>query len=140
MGLLLYLTAPVLSIRLFHNPALAPILKICSICLPFYVAGRVLIKAAAGFQKIGYRVGVYQVFNPVLKLALTLVLLSAGMGAAGALWSYLAAEAASAVTLWAILERRVFGIFTSGGEKDRLHVQAAAIPDLQFPAVPCRNN
>ncbi|MEA2063053.1 MAG: flippase [Gemmatimonadota bacterium] len=109
--LALWKLGPPAAIRFLDNQPLAEVMKICALCLPFYVVGRLLVKAVVAFQKIGYRVAVHQVLNPVVRLALTLVLLAAGMGAEGALWAYLAAEAMSCLALWWILERRVFAVF-----------------------------
>jgi stage V sporulation protein B len=110
-GAVLHLLARPIAESILHNPPLTPVLDLCALCLPFYVTGRVLVKAVVGFQKLGYRVAVYQVLNPTVKLLLTLVLLSFGMGVSGAIWAYLAAEALSSLALWGLLERRVFGVF-----------------------------
>lgn len=133
IGLLLYLVAAPVSLLLFKNESLVPALKVCSWCLPFFVTGRVLTKAVLGFQRIGYRMGVYQVFNPLFKLGLTLPLLYAGMGVEGALLAYLAAEIASSVALWAILDRRVFGVFSGGTVREASAFSRKAFMAYGFP-------
>ncbi len=109
---LLYLAAAPLARGLFDSPALVDALRLSALCLPFYVTGRVLVKAVVAFQKIEYRVTVYQFFNPLLKLLLTLLLLTFGLGALGALQAYLAAEAASSLALWLIIEKKIQPVLT----------------------------
>ncbi|MCE5269794.1 oligosaccharide flippase family protein [bacterium] len=109
----LYLTAVPLAGAMSGSDNLAAALRVSALCLPFYVTGRVLVKTVVAFQKIEYRVGVYQVFNPLVKLLLTLVLLSFGLGAVGALEAYLAAEVLSSATLWLILEKKIFPVMTA---------------------------
>jgi len=106
----LYLAAVPLAGAMSGTENLAAALRVSALCLPFYVVGRVLVKAVVAFQKIEYRVGVYQVFNPLVKLLLTLVLVGFGLGAVGALEAYLAAEVLSSAALWLILEKKVFPV------------------------------
>jgi O-antigen/teichoic acid export membrane protein len=115
-GLLLWKTGPLIA-GLLKSPGLEEVLEICALCLPFYTVGRLLVKAVVAFQKIGYRVAVHQVLNPVVRLLLTIVLLAAGMGVAGAMWAYLAAEILSCIALFWLLERRVFSVFTGKSSK-----------------------
>ena len=91
-GFLLWKAAALIAVGLLDSPRLVEVLQICALCLPFYVVGRLLVKAVVAFQKIGYRVAVHQVLNPVVRLSLTLVLLTVGLGVRGEMWAYFAAE------------------------------------------------
>jgi len=117
-GLLLWKAGPLIA-GLLDSPRLAEVINICALCLPFYVVGRLLVKAVVAFQKIGYRVAVHQVLNPLVRLLLTLVLLAFGLGVLGAMWAYFAAEVLSCLALLWLLERRVFAVF-AGTEAKKL--------------------
>ena len=65
-GLLLWKLAPSIAIGLLDSPRLVEVMQISALCLPFYVVGRLLVKAVVAFQKIGYRVAVHQVLNPLV--------------------------------------------------------------------------
>ena len=100
-GAVLWLSAGLIAARVLGMPDLVGILQICALCLPFFVSGRVLVKAVVAFQKIGYRVASKQILSPVIRFILTFLLVTAGMGAKGAMWAFLASEVASwAVLLW----------------------------------------
>ena len=116
-GLLLWKLAPSIAIGLLDSPRLVEVMQISALCLPFYVVGRLLVKAVVAFQKIGYRVAVHQVLNPIVRLSLTIVLLTAGLGVLGAMWAFFAAEVLSCLALLWLLERRVFAVFARKGTK-----------------------
>jgi stage V sporulation protein B len=114
-GVVLWLSAGLIAARLLGMPNLVGILQICALCLPFYVSGRVLVKTVVAFQKIGYRVALKQVLSPVIRFILTFLLVTAGMGAQGAMWAFLASEVASwAILLW-LLNFRVYPLFLPAG-------------------------
>jgi len=114
-GVVLWLSAGPIAARLLGMPDLVGIMQICALCLPFYVSGRVLVKAVVAFQKIGYRVAMKQVLSPVIRFVLTFLLVTAGMGAEGAMWAFLASEVASwAVLLW-LLNFRVYPLLRPAG-------------------------
>ena len=106
-----------IALSIFNSEPLIGILHICALCLPFTVCNRVLIKAIIAFQKIGYRVAVNQVVTPLVRLIFTVLLVLAGMRAEGAMWAYLASEAASWCILIWLLNNRVFPLFGKGGER-----------------------
>ncbi len=116
-GAVLWLSAGPVATRLLGMPDLVGIIHICALCLPFYVSGRVLVKTVVAFQKIGYRVALKQVLSPVVRFILTFLLVAAGMGAAGAIWAFLASEVISwAILLW-LLNFRIYPLFRPTGGK-----------------------
>jgi len=116
-GLALWWCAGPVAERIFSKPALTPLLQISALCLPFYIGGRVLVKAIVAFQKIGYRVSVSQVLSPLVRLVGTFLLVAAGLRAEGAMWAYAASELISWAVLLLLLQFRVFPVLERGGEK-----------------------
>ena len=116
-GIILWLLAGWLSGLYFGGEALRgqTIIRICAAVMPFAVSRMVLIKAIVAFQKIGYRVAVNQFASPVVRLALTALLLAAGMAAEGAMLAYAASELVSWAALLWILQKRVHPIFGASG-------------------------
>lgn len=131
-GFLLWKAGPLIA-GLLKTPRLVEVIDICALCLPFYVVGRLLVKAVVAFQKIGYRVAVHQVLNPVVRLLLTLVLLAAGMGVLGAMWAYFAAEVLSCLALWWLLQNRVFAVFSTRGREKPSRFEARPFLNYSIP-------
>ena len=67
--IILFFHADWVSIRVFHQPELTPVLRIFSIGIPFSVLVNNLILAIIGFQDIRYRVYVNDLFQNIFKLA-----------------------------------------------------------------------
>jgi len=88
LALVTFLTAGWAAEHLFHEPALAPMLRIASASIPLVALGRILQATAQGFKEMRYIVYADSIFFNVGKLLLTLPLLIAGWGATGALVAY----------------------------------------------------
>ncbi|HUU28956.1 MAG TPA: flippase [archaeon] len=132
-GAALYLAGPWIAVNLLRNEPLVDVFHICALCLPFYVSDRVLIKTVVAFQKIGYRVAVNQILNPLVRLLLTLALLAAGMGVLGAMWAYLASELLSFAALLWLVEKRIFPVFSTPGEEIENLFEARAFFAYSLP-------
>ena len=132
-GALLWLIGPWAAANLLHNFPLGQAMPICAACLPFTVTGRVLVKTVTAFQKIGYRVAISQVLNPLIRLILTVSLLVAGLGATGALWAYTAGEAFSTITLLYLVEKRIFPVFNLREKRHERIFEARAFIVYSLP-------
>ena len=82
---LLFLTAPFISTRLFHNPDLSPALQVILISLPFTTLMTVWLGGIQGFQLIKYRVYVEKFFQPLSRLFFLILLFLLGMKLFGVL-------------------------------------------------------
>ena len=82
--IILFFHADWVSIRVFHQPELTPVLRIFSIGIPFSVLVNNLILATIGFQDIRYRVYVNDLFQNIFKLAAIVALFVFGFGVIGA--------------------------------------------------------
>ena len=74
-AILLFIFADLISIRVFHDPNLIPILRIFSFSVPFFALYYILIYAIGGFKEMKYMVYVRDIFQNISRLFLLVVLL-----------------------------------------------------------------
>lgn len=79
------------AIKLFHEPAMAPMLRIASTCIPLIAMGRIFMAAVRGFKQMQYQVYADSILANVTKILLSVIFLSMGLGAAGVLMAYVVA-------------------------------------------------
>ncbi|RKY40506.1 MAG: hypothetical protein DRP85_08455 [Candidatus Makaraimicrobium thalassicum] len=87
-GILLFLFADVISVEIFDEPNLTPVLRIFSFSVPFFVLFYIFNRAIGGFQEMKYVVYVRDIFQNGIRLFLLIVLLSLGYGVYGAAFAY----------------------------------------------------
>lgn len=83
--------ADLLAENVFHEPALAPLLRIVSIAVPLTALGRVLTAVCRGTKQMQYQVYVDNIVFSIAKLGLTVLFLSVGLGVTGAVLAHVAA-------------------------------------------------
>ena len=108
---LLYLCSDWLSIHVFHNVILSPILKIFSVAIPFSVSAGIFTSAMIGFQDLRYKVYVHDVSENAVRLIAIVILLSLGFGLLGAAWGWCIATMSTPFLALYFLEKRVFPLF-----------------------------
>lgn len=95
-----------LSRQVFHEPRLAPLLRITSLVVPFESVGYVATAAMQGFQKMKHGVIAQDVSQSLVRLVLVAVLVAmASLTATTSLASYVAAMAVSCIMLFVFLNR-----------------------------------
>ncbi len=102
-----------ISIQVFHEPELAPVLRIFAIGIPFFVLANNFIAATVGFQDLRYRVYVNDVFQNVFKFLAIVILLALGFGVLGATWGWVLAIVLMPFLAFYFLEKRVFPILNT---------------------------
>ena len=112
-ALLLFFGADWISVHIFHDPNLTPVLRIFSIAVPFLVLAQNLLSATVGFQEIRYQVYTQQIFQEVFKLAGIVTLVALGFGVIGAAWGWVIAIVLMPFVAFYFLERKVFPVFNS---------------------------
>ena len=112
-ALLLFFGAGWISIHVFHDANLTPVLKIFSIAVPFLVLAQNLLSATVGFQEIRYQVYTQQIFQEVFKLAGIVTFVALGFGVLGAALGWVIAIVLMPFLAFYFLEKKVFPVFNS---------------------------
>lgn len=112
-ALLFFFGAGWISIHIFHNDSLTPILRIFSIAVPFLVLAQNLLSATVGFQELKYKVYTENIFKEIFKLGGIIVLVALGFGVIGAALGWVLAIVLMPFVAFYFLERKVFPIFNA---------------------------
>ncbi len=112
-ALLLFFGADWISIHVFHDANLTPVLRIFSIAVPFLVLAQNLLSATIGFQEMRYQVYTENIFKESLKLAAIVILVALGFGAIGAAWGWVLAIVLMPLLAFYFLEKKLFPIFNT---------------------------
>jgi len=100
-GVGLYALADPIAERLFHEPRLAPLMRLACLLIPFVTLSNLAAAATRGFKKMQYTVIAQYISQPVVKLILLTALAITGLSAAKALTVHiLAVVVASGVLLY----------------------------------------
>jgi O-antigen/teichoic acid export membrane protein len=87
-GGLFALAGPIAE-QLFHEPKLAPLLRVISLVVPFLALSRVIASATRGFKRMQYLVISQSISQPAIRLVLALVLaITIGLNAARSLVAF----------------------------------------------------
>lgn len=109
-GALLFLSSNWLSINVFQEPHLAPILRVFSLAVPFYVMMELFLAGIRGFQEMRYQVGCKNLIEPLSRIALVAALLFLGYGVLGAAVAYVLAIILASGFAFYLLERKIFPV------------------------------
>jgi len=112
-ALLLFFGAGWISVHVFHDANLTPVLRIFSIAVPSLVLAQNLLSATVGFQEVRYQVYTQQLFQEVFKLAGIVTLVALGFGVIGAAWGWVLAIVLMPFLAFYFLQKKVFPIFNS---------------------------
>jgi O-antigen/teichoic acid export membrane protein len=82
--------------RLFHEPAAVPVLRLATVWVPLTAMGLLLAAATRGFNRMRYQVYANGIAFNVIRVALTVLVLSIGLGVPGV---FVANAVASAITV-----------------------------------------
>lgn len=107
---ILFLISPLVSINIFHNPKLIPILRLFSITIPFLVLLDIFLPIFAAFQKIKYRI-YKDLFQQICLLSLTFIFICLGYKIKAVVLVYILSVFCAFVLSAYFLEKRVFPIF-----------------------------
>lgn len=106
-GMSLYLLAQPLAEKLFHEPALTPLLQLLGILLPFLTLSNVLVGAAHGFKKMEYTAIAQNGVQLLVRLALICIFALIGLDALRTVIAYGVSDIAASIVLVALLNRQV---------------------------------
>lgn len=109
----LFFGAEWISVNLFHELNLMPILRIFSIAVPFLILAQILLSVTVGFQDMKYNVYVRDLFQNIFRLPVIVILLVLGFGVLGAAVGWVIAIIAMPFLAFYFLEKKVFPIFNT---------------------------
>lgn len=89
---LLFFSADIISLKIFHNKELAGILKLFSLGIPFSVISTIFLSIPVALQEIRYIVYIKQFLESLIKIALAIILVILGMGLFWVVSSFLLAQ------------------------------------------------
>lgn len=104
-GTLLYAFSFPIADRVFHEPALAPLLQIISVIIPMLTLSEVLVGANRGFKRMDTPVIAQFIAQPIIRLLLILVLLLTGFNVALAILTFGLADLAASFLLLHFLHK-----------------------------------
>ena len=113
LALLFFFGSDWISIHVFHEPNLIPVLRIFAITIPFFVLASDFIAATIGFQDLRYRVYVNDLFLNIFKLTAMVVFIWLGFGVLGATWGWALAVILTPFLAFYFLEKRVFPVLNT---------------------------
>ena len=89
ISFILFLLSKQISIIIFKNTDLIPILKFFSLSIPLLALTDLFLSFIIGFQKIGYRTIIKDIIETLVKLFLTFIFISLGYGLFGVIAAYI---------------------------------------------------
>jgi len=89
IGIIIFFLSEIISIRLFHEPELIPVLKYFAIIIPFTTITTVLVFSIQGFKIIKYKIFIRELFEPILRIVLVATIFILGWKLFGVIFSYL---------------------------------------------------
>ncbi len=87
IAVILFLSADLISEVFFKNRELIPVIKLFSLCIPFFSAFAVANTVPRGFKIMKYFVYVQNFFQPLLNLVLVLLFFTVGLTIEGAVYA-----------------------------------------------------
>ena len=87
--IVLFIFSKQISVYIFHNPDLTPMLRIFSLMIPFLTLTNAFLAILKAFKKIEYDVFVREIAEKSIRLVVFLILFFIGFGVLGATISYL---------------------------------------------------
>jgi len=109
--ILLFIFSDKISILIFHNAQLTPLLKIFSFTLPFISLSEIFLGVIVGFQKIEYKVLIKEILENIIKLLLTFILIYLGYNLIGIAVVYLFSIVITSFLSFYFLQKKVFPFF-----------------------------
>jgi O-antigen/teichoic acid export membrane protein len=89
ISVVLYMTAEFLSVRIFHKPALAYIIRILAFTVPIAIFTDLSASAARAFRKMDYMISTSILVPSLSQLVITFLLLAFGLGLNGVIYGFL---------------------------------------------------
>ena len=100
LALGIFFGADLISVRLYNQPALAPVLRLACWAIPLFALMSVLVAITQGFKRMEFKVYSEDIGLNLVKLLLTVALVGAGFGVLGAVGAYIVSLVVAVVMLF----------------------------------------
>lgn len=110
-GLIMIFYSSWISVNLFQNTELTPILIIFAFVVPFNVMGILFLVTLTSFKKIEYYVLTKNIFESIILIIVTIILLYFGFGLYGATFAYAVAIISTFLISFYFVEQKTFQFF-----------------------------
>lgn len=107
-GIFIFVSSNWISVNLFQEPRLAPVLKIIAFAVPISSFLSVFTSALQGFQRMDYRVYCRNIGEYFTRVALVALFVFLGFGVLGVAGGYVISVALGALLSFYLLHQRVF--------------------------------
>ncbi len=107
---LLFFFANKISINIFHNSNLVPILRLFSFTIPLIVLSNLFASVMIGFKKVTYQIVINEVIENIVKFVLTFVLIYFGYKVFGAAIAYLISVIVTFILSLYFVQKKTFKI------------------------------
>ena len=111
--LMMFLFSEQISVFIFNEPALSPVIRIFSFIIPFFVFYKLFYSSLLAFKKVGYAVFSWYISRPMFTLIILVVFMLIGLGLAEAAIAYMLGFVISAVLVFFFMQFKVFPVFRS---------------------------
>jgi O-antigen/teichoic acid export membrane protein len=105
LGVIVFILADWLATRLFHEPSLALVLRVGSICIPMIAVEQILMSATQAFNRMQYRVYADNIAYHTSRTGLSILFLGIGMGVAGVMTAHVIATFVAVILLFYFLDQ-----------------------------------
>jgi O-antigen/teichoic acid export membrane protein len=109
-GFIMFIAAGEISVSVFHNPGLIPVLQVFSLAVPFYTLRNIFLAATRAMQKVKYEVYTRWILEDVFKIALTILAIYMGYSFFGAVVAYPLAMILTFLLAFYYLEKKTFPV------------------------------
>ncbi|QGA81053.1 flippase [Candidatus Nanohalobium constans] len=111
--LAVFFGAEFIAVTIFENPKLVPLIKILSFTIPAGTLSRLFFDTTLGFNKIIYKTGTVRIFQNIVQLGTTLILLLMGFKVVSAAYGWLLGTVVAAILGFYFMEKKVGPILFS---------------------------
>lgn len=84
----IFVAADAIAIHAFHDPSVAPVIRVFSVALPFAALVRLTVGSVQGMQRSLPKVVIQHLTLPITRFVLIAGVLAFGLGAVAAAWAY----------------------------------------------------
>lgn len=108
IGILLYLLAGPISVKIFHDQSFYPVLRVFMLGLPIVVLASVLIAVIRAFKAMAHRLMIYDIGMKVVRAAIFVPAIFLGYVFGGAIVAYFGAMLFTLAASWFVIRKKLF--------------------------------